>query len=181
MKILVRRMATAATTGALLFGGAVATAGNAQAAPTTQCKTSTKSFDLPGKPDVTVSVKICIQYTGTSSGYRDYSAWVSKASWDGTSSFIGGTRFNSFSIHMRAEHGSTKVTNCSNDICENRDISSEINGSEKGSKTFTNGYGMVYVKTKKKTWTADGYAYPDIASDGKSGKTWELNGTASVS
>lgn len=184
MNILTRRAATAVTAGALLFGGVVATSGYAEAASSTQCKTSTKSFNLPSKPDVKVSINICIRYNGTSGGYRHYQAWVNKASWDGTSFYTGGERFNGFSIQMRAEHGSTTVKNCSYDICEERDISSEINNSEHGSKTYpsgASGYGIAYVKTKKKTWTADATAYYDIADDGKPTKSWGLAGTSAVS
>ncbi|WNI20094.1 hypothetical protein [Actinacidiphila sp. ITFR-21] len=109
---------------------------------------------------------------------------VNKASWTGNSFYTGGKRFNDFSILMRAEHGSTKVQNCSYGICEERTISGEVNNSNSGSKTFAtgaSGYGEAYVKTKKKSWTADATAYVDIADDGKGSKAWGLSGTAAVS
>ncbi|MFD7898955.1 hypothetical protein [Streptomyces sp. NPDC059743] len=183
MKIA-RAAAVSALTASTILGGSLALAGPAQAATTTHCKTSTKSFNLPGKPDVKVSVNICIKYTGSSGGYRYYKAWVNKASWTGNSFYTGGKRFNDFSILMRAEHGSTKVENCSYGICEERTISGEVNNSNSGSKTFAtgaSGYGEAYVKTKNKSWTADATAYVDIADDGKGAKAWGLSGTSAVS
>ncbi|MFC9755166.1 hypothetical protein [Streptomyces sp. NPDC056921] len=166
------------------LGGTLALTGTAHAATTTHCKTSTKTIALPGKPDVKVSLNICVKYTGSSGGYRHYKAWLNKASWDGTSWFTGGKRFNDFSVLMYAQSGSTTKKNCSYGICEQREISTQINGSEKGSKTYptgASGFGEVYVTTKKKNWTADATAYYDIADDGKNGKSWNLAGTAAVS
>ena len=184
MNTLVRRALTSATAGALLFAGAVATSGTAAAATDTHCKTSSKSFDLPGKPDVKVSLTICVRYNGTSGGYRHYQAWFSKASWDGTSFFTGGKRFNDFSVLQLAQHGRTTVKDCAYGTCLWRSVSSEINNSEHGSKTYPSdarGYGIAYVKTKSKNWTADAVVDYDIADDGKPGKTWNLAGTAAVS
>ncbi|MDW4916338.1 hypothetical protein [Streptomyces californicus] len=182
--LTLKRTAVSALVASVALGGTTALAGTAQAAPTTQCKTSSKSFALPGKPDAKVSLNICIKYQGTSGGYRHYKAWLNRASWDGTSWYTGGTRFNSFSVLMYAQSGSTTKKNCSYGICEQREISGAINGSEKGSKTYptgSGGYGEVYVKTKKKKWTADATAYVDIADDGKNSKSWNLTGTPSVS
>ncbi|WP_329155822.1 hypothetical protein OIU91_41300 (plasmid) [Streptomyces sp. NBC_01456] len=179
-----RTVAASAIAAAVAIGGSVTLAAPAQAAATTHCKTSSKNFDLPGKPDVKVSLNICIKYTGSSGGYRHYKAWVNKASWEGNSFYIGGKRFNDFSILMRAEHGSTKVENCNYGICEERSVSGEINDSNSGSKTFAtgaSGYGEAYVKTKSKNWTADATAYVDIADDGKGSKAWGLTGTSAVS
>src|SRR5690606_7338417 len=168
---------------AIALGTVVAVQEPAHAAAATQCKTSTRSFDLPRKPDVKVKATICIKRTGTSGGYRYYRAWVSKVSWDGTGSFTGGKRFNEFSISMRAESGKTTKTACSKNICESFNLASAINGKEKGTKTFSSSagtYGIVLVKTKKKNWTGDATAFVDIADDGKSGSKWGLTGTKRV-
>ncbi|MFJ8752071.1 hypothetical protein ACIREO_22480 [Streptomyces sp. NPDC102441] len=181
---ITRTVAASAVAATVALGGAIALAAPAQAAPTTQCKTSTKSFNLPGKPDVKVSLNICTKYTGSSGGYRHYRAWLNKASWDGTSWYTGGDRFNGFSILMYAKSGSTTKKNCSYGICEQREISTEINNSESGSKTYrtgASGYGEVYVTTKQKNWSADATAYYDISDDGKNGAAWNLAGTAAVS
>jgi hypothetical protein len=181
---VIRSAAACTIAAAVTLGGTLALAAPAQAAGTTQCKTSSKSFPLPGKPDVRVNLNICIQYTGSSGGYRYYKAWLNKASWDGTSWYTGGKRFNHFSVLMYAQSGSTTVKNCSYGICEQRDVSSAINNSERGSQTYSSGasgYGIAYVKTKKRYWTADATAYYDIADDGKPTASWGLGGTASVS
>ncbi|GGY07613.1 hypothetical protein [Streptomyces minutiscleroticus] len=177
----VSRSIAASALAAAVAAGGLAVATPAQAA-TTSCKTSSKSFNLPGKPDVKVSLKICIRYTGTSGGYRHYTAWLSKASWDGTSFYTGGYRFNDFYIKMRAEHGSTVRTNCTYGTCEVRSLRSELD-TEKGSKTFSSGasgYSNVYVSTKTKKWTADATVTYDIADDGKGNKTWGLAGTKAI-
>lgn len=163
---------------------ALVTAAPAQAAtPTKQCSTTTKTYNLPGKPDVKVSATICMQRTAVSGGYRYYETWLSAISWDGTSGFIGGKRFNSLRVQSRAEHGSTVVKNCSYGTCEERSIASYINDSERGSKSFprgADGYGVVFVTTKSPNWTGDATAWFDIADDGIPTKRWELSGTRTV-
>ncbi|MGW7362949.1 hypothetical protein ACWGI8_05835 [Streptomyces sp. NPDC054841] len=162
----------------------LATAAPAQAAtPAKQCKTSTRSFALPGKPYVTVKATICMQRTAISGRYRYYETWLSAISWDGTSGFIGGKRFNSLEVLSRAEHGRTIVKPCSYGTCEWRDIASYINNSEKGSKTFprgASGYGVVFVKTKAPNWTGDATASWDVADDGIATKNWDLADTRAV-
>ncbi|MGW6460250.1 hypothetical protein ACWF94_30720 [Streptomyces sp. NPDC055078] len=161
------------------------TAAPAHAAPSKQCKTSFKSFALPGKPDVRVSATICIQRYRVSGPYRYYKAWLHKVSWDGTSGwFIGGKRFHELSFSVRAEHGRTSIANCSHGgICEVNHLSSSVNARERGSKTHPSGaggYGIAWVKTKKANWTGDATATYDIADDGRPGKQWELAGTSAV-
>ncbi|MFD4589076.1 hypothetical protein [Streptomyces sp. NPDC058434] len=169
---------------AALAGSALVTAAPAQAAtPAKQCKTTTKTFALPSKPDVKVSATICMQRTAISGGYRYYETWLSSISWDGTSSFIGGKRFNGLSVQSRAKHGKTVVKNCSYGTCEERSIASYINNAERGSKSFARGaagYGVVFVKTKAPNWTGDATAFFDVADDGIPTKKWELTGTRAV-
>ncbi|MGW1496418.1 hypothetical protein [Streptomyces sp. NPDC002402] len=180
-----RSAATALMAAAAVSGTLLATAAPAQAAvPAKQCKTSTKMFALPGKPDVKVSATICIQRLGYWGGLRHYKAWLSKVSWDGTSSwYIGGDRFNDIHFLPRAQHGRTVVKNCGYGICEENYLTTEINNREKGSKTFksgADGFGIVWVHTKAKNWLADATAWYDIADDGKPTKTWDLSATRAV-
>ncbi|MGW0778312.1 hypothetical protein ACWGI0_28165 [Streptomyces sp. NPDC054802] len=171
-------MAAAAVTGTLM-----STAAPAHAATAKQCSTTSKSFNLPGKPDVRVSATLCIQRTGVFGGYRYYKAWLSKVTWNGTSSFIGGTRFNHIDVLVRAEHGRTRISNCAYGICERNYLTSMINDREKGSKTYSSGasgYGIAFVKTRATNWTADATASFDIANDGIPTRKWELRGTRTV-
>ena len=179
MSTLHKAVVTAVTAAALL--GTVATSTPAQAATSLHCQTTSHTFALPGKPDVKVGVQLCVERTYvTSDGYRHYKAWINKVSWDGTSSwYIGGDRFNDFSILPRLEHGTTRVEDCDYGICGYTQAATEINKKEKGS--YNPKYSAVYVKTKKKTWTADGYVLYDVSDDGKPTRTWQLSGTAAVS
>ncbi|MER0476973.1 hypothetical protein ABR737_01140 [Streptomyces sp. Edi2] len=174
----IARTIAASAVGASVILGGVALAGPAQAATTTQCHTTTKSFDLPSKPDVTVRAKICVKDTGTYGGYHHYKAWLSKVSWDG-SWWNPGTRFNDFYFNVGAQHGSHGAWKSSG---ESNDVRSEINDNSSGSKSFSSGaggYGVTYVTTKQRGWTADGYAVFD-ANDGRGARTWQLHGTAAV-
>jgi hypothetical protein len=178
-----RRTTVTALVAAAVTGTLLSTAAPAQAAPAKQCSTTSKSFRLPSKPDVRVSATLCIQRTSVSGGYRYYKAWLSKVSWDGTSSFIGGTRFNHIDVLARAEHGRTHAKNCSYGICEYNHLTTLINNREKGSKTFSSGgggYGIAFVKTRATIWTADATATFDIANDGIPTRKWELSGTRAV-
>lgn len=175
----IARTLTASALGATVVLGGLSMAGPAQAASSTHCKTTTKTFNLPSKPDVSVSAKICAKYTKTSGGYRHYRAWVSKVSWDGTQWFIGGTRFNDFLIDLRLEHG--KKTRVGTSDASDKNVASEINNNESGSVSFSPGhYGSVDIATKKTRWTADATVDYDISGDGKGYKAWGLHGTAAV-
>lgn len=184
---LIHQAAAATMATGLLAAGAITMAGPAQAAGTataassTHCKTTTKTFDLPGKPDVKVSANICIKYTGSSGGYRHYKAWLHKVSWKGTQWFIGGNRFDDFSVFMRAEHGSKRVTTCGF-LCQVHNVASKINNKESGSATFpSTGDEVVHVQTKAKRWTADAGVSVNTDGDGKGPRNWNLAGTAAVS
>ncbi|MEJ8654801.1 hypothetical protein WKI65_43885 [Streptomyces sp. MS1.AVA.3] len=183
MKIT-RALATSAIGASVILGGTMAGPAQAadsthgvRAASTTKCHTSTKTFDLPSKPDITMKATICAKYRGSWGGYRHYMTWLHKVSWDG-SWFNPGTRFNDLYFSTRAEHGSDH-----RGTHEANDMRSEVNNNSSGSKTFKTGayaYGVTYVTTKKKNWTADGYAVYD-ANNGKGTRTWQLHGTAAVS
>ncbi|MFJ8676782.1 hypothetical protein [Streptomyces sp. NPDC093589] len=170
-----RTLAASAVGASILLSG-VAMASPAQAASTTKCHTTTKTFDLPSKPDVKMMATLCAKYTGKSGSYRTYKTWLHKVSWD-ASWWNPGTRFNDLWFETRAEHGHDHRSSG-----QANDIRTAVNNKASGSKTFSSGpsgYGVTYVKTKKKNWTADGYAVFD-ANDGKGLRTWQLHGTAPV-
>jgi hypothetical protein len=183
MLTLKRSAAATLAAAAVIAGSTLGTAAPASAATATQCKTSSKTFSLPSKPDVTVNATICIQRYAVSGGYRYYKAWLSKVSWDGTSWFTGGQRFNDISVLARAEHGTTVVRNCAYGICEWNNLTSLINNNESGSKTFqsgSGGYGIAWVKTKSPNWLADATVTWDVTDDGKATTSWDLADTAAV-
>ncbi|MFD3424330.1 hypothetical protein [Streptomyces decoyicus] len=170
-----RTLAASAVGASILLSG-VAMASPAQAASSTKCHTTTKTFDLPSKPDLTVKATLCAKYNGKWGGYRHYQTWLHKVSWDG-SWWNPGTRFDDLYFGTRAEHGHDHRSSG-----EVNDIRTEVNNKASGSKVFTSGpsgYGVTYVKTKKTNWTADGYAKFN-ANDGKGTRTWQLHGTAAV-
>ncbi|MFF4699944.1 hypothetical protein [Streptomyces chattanoogensis] len=176
------RGVAASAMAASVIGGTVTLAGPAQAASgPIHCKWSTKSFSLPGKPDVDVSLSICIQHYKSAGGYRYYKAWLGRASWDG-GWFVGGKRFNGFRVDMRAEHGRTSRDKCRDDgNCNTHDLAAYINSDLDGVKSFkSDGTGVVYVVTKTTGWKADATVTYDVADDGKGSRKWDLNDTAAV-
>jgi hypothetical protein len=160
-----RRVAVGLCAAALATAGTMGiSAGPASAA--TACYPNTKTIALPGKPDVKVTVDTCVQSDG------DYYRPYVKIRWDGTSGFIGGTRFNSFAVSYRLErYDSTKtVFSC--------DKTSAINGHESGS-TACYGYRW-HHSTDSGGWTADGKVLYDVANDGNSTYTWQLHGSPAI-
>ncbi|AWN24860.1 hypothetical protein [Streptomyces sp. NEAU-S7GS2] len=178
----IARTIAATAAAASVMAGTVALAGPAEAASSTKCRTSSRTFELPGKPDVRVSLSICAKYFGTWGGYRHYRAWLGKASWDGSSFWTGGKRFNDMSVNMRLEHGKTSIDTCEHGICEVQAVSGAINANESGSRSYSStGYGSVGVKTKSRHWTGDANVSVDIADDGRGPRNWSLYGTPVVS
>ncbi|MFF9785711.1 hypothetical protein [Streptomyces nigrescens] len=170
----IARTVAASALGASVILGGVTMASPAQAASSTQCHTTKKSFDLPYRADVDVKATICAKYTGTWGGYRHYQMWLHKISWDGA---WWSNADMSLYFSVRGEHGSDWRSSG-----EVNNVTDEINGSSSGSKTFKTGgygYGITYVTTKKRDWTADAYAVYN-AHDGRGDRTWQLHGTAPV-
>lgn len=181
-KTQIARAIAASALGASVVLGGVAVASPAQAATTTRCHTSTKSFNLPSKPDVTVSLNICAR-SWTQGGFHHYRAWLNKASWNGSLWFIGGTRFHAFNVNMRLEHGTKRIPSCnSSGVCTLNSLTSVINDNESGSRSYSStGHGSVGRNSKSATsWVADATVDFDIAGDGTGWRSWDLHGTAAV-
>ncbi|MFK0295229.1 hypothetical protein ACIQU6_32820 [Streptomyces sp. NPDC090442] len=128
---VLHRAAAASALGASVALAGFATAAPAQAASPTTCRVTTKSFNLPGKPDVTVSASICARYTGSWGGYRHYRAWLGRVEWTGDAWWIGGKRFSDFSFYVKAHHGSKSIGTC-NYVCDVQDLHTEINSRNDG-------------------------------------------------
>lgn len=166
------RFATARRAVVATFTAAVAAAGILGVAATpanaaTQCYPNSKSYDLPGKPDVTVTVQMCVQSSGSSR--RAYA----KIDWDGNLGYIGGKRFNSFVVSVRLEKNDSikTVTSC--------DYTSNINANYSSSDHFCTGPWLASSSTGG--WSGDGKVLADIADDGNGTYTWDLHGSALIS
>ncbi|WP_275466259.1 hypothetical protein [Streptomyces noursei] len=167
-------------TAASAIGATIALTGLASAAPAqaagNECRVTTKSFALPGKPDVTVSASVCMRYVGSWSGYRHYRAWLGRVEWTGDAWFIGGRRFNDFSFDIRAHSGSKSVGTSTV-----QDLSGAMNAYNDGARAFSStGYGAVTFATKSKYWYATATANVDITDDGLPGRDWRLNATGTI-
>jgi len=168
-------VAASAMAGTMTLAGPAEAAGNS-----TKCHSSSRTFALPGKPDVKLNLSICAK-SWAHGGHRHYRAWLGKASWSGSSFWIGGKRFSDVSVHMRLEHGKKAVDNCDNGICTVKTISQAINDNNDGSRSYSSsGYGSLGMISKTRGWTAAASVDVDIANDGRGPRTWELHGTAAV-
>jgi hypothetical protein len=117
-----------------------------------------RKIALPGKPDITVYVDLCL-YNHVGS----YQA-ISNVSWDG--GFIIGKRFNSFAATVWVQK---------NDVnkCTGTGYPS-INNYDSGSLTFT----CAWRSANTSGVSADGKIVYDVANDGKGAYTWQLTGTS---
>ncbi|MEV6781219.1 hypothetical protein [Streptomyces sp. NPDC051098] len=167
-----RKTATALLAAVAATGSLLASAAPASAAPDWQCKATKKMLSLPNKPDVAVTVDICLAFTGSSGSYRGYEAYVRKVSWDGTGFATGGKRLNDAYVQVRAEHKDRAMKSTTERVDD------YINGSEAGWRGAF--YGAAKYWGTKRTFTADGALYADIADDGKGYIRYDLAGTRAV-
>jgi len=117
-----------------------------------------KKIVLPGKPDITVYVDLCL-YNHVGS----YQA-ISNVSWDG--GFIVGKRFNSFRATVWVQKNDVNKCTGTGDP--------SINSYDSGSLTFT----CAWQSANTSGVSADGKIVYDIANDGKGAYTWQLTGTS---
>jgi hypothetical protein len=149
------------------------TPANASTTTTDTCKTSSKKFNLPNKPDVTVNVKICLTRTINDYGRRMFEAEAYKVSWSGSNP-LSMDRFNKFSVKVQVErYNKYKVG--SNSVSFASDINHKSSGSDYPSNHV---YAHTDYSTLKNGWTTDGIVKYDITGDGKGTMTWDLAGTA---
>lgn len=169
-----RSVATALAAAAAVTGTLLTTAPPAQAAPTHQCKATSHTLPLPAKPDVKVTIDLCVSYVGSSGSYRNYEAWVRSVRWDGTGFATGGKRLNEAYILVRIEHNDRPTSDTATEY-----IGAFINGKEAGVRRDF--YDHADYNGKTRGWTADGILFADVADDGKGYLRRELSGTRAVS
>lgn len=166
MRFAAARRTVAATFAAVVAAGIVGVAAT-PASAASGCYPNSKSYDLPGKPDVTVTVQMCVQSSGNSR--RTYA----KIGWDGNLGYIGGKRFNSYVLSIRLEKNDAikTVTSC--------DFTSNINNNYSSEDHFC--YGPWLSSSSSGGWTGDGKALADVADDGNGTYTWDLHGSPVIS
>lgn len=165
MRKVIKSLGTAVVAGSLALAGA-ATVGVAPASAATECRTNTRSLNLPGKPDVKLSVKLCVSGSGT---YRTAMAYFS---WSGNLGYIGGTRLNMLWVSIRLER---------NDGEQSYD-SSYYTGSVNAQYSGSVSLGTTKSGTLPSGgWSADSTVQYDITDDGLSPTTWELTGSPLIS
>lgn len=171
MKKLTRAAAGVAVAGVALGGTSLAAAGPAAAAASSHCKTSTVHYALPGKPDVSLKTRLCVEVTRYADGNDAYVAKASKISWKGSSSHIGGKRFNGLYLKLRLEHHNKTGKSV------NIPLKKLVNGHAAG-HTYPQVFPVGVTRTNN--WTADATVYGDVAGDGKGTIAKGLHGTAAV-
>ncbi|WP_112246591.1 hypothetical protein [Kribbella monticola] len=160
-----KRLATTALAASLVLAG-TAELGVTTASAATACRTNTKSVSLPGKPDVTFKVQLCVSGSGT---LRHAQATFS---WSGNYGYIGGTRFNVVYLTV---------------LLEQHDGGRGATGSYYTANVDDQYSGTVSLGVSKTGslssggWSADGDLQYDVTDDGNPTHTWELYGSPEIS
>jgi hypothetical protein len=162
---VIKSLGSAVVAGSLALAGA-ATVGVAPASAAEQCNTNTRSLNLPGKPDVTLNITLCVSGSGS---YRQAMAYFS---WSGHYGYIGGTRLNSMWLQIRLERydGVQAAASSYYTAAVDAQYSGSVSiGALKKGSLLTGG------------WTADGTVRYDITDDGLGSTTWQLTGSPFIS
>ncbi|MFD0731575.1 hypothetical protein [Planotetraspora mira] len=163
MKIIAATSIVAAT----LMGVAALGVSHAQAAST--CRSSSKSFNLPGKADQSMTINLCVSRTGPG-GRPRATADVKWGSWDTKASR---KRFNSIKVQLRLERSDVSKGSLSHELA------SSLNAHADGSSPYI--YLVDTTSTLRGGWSADATVTYDIADDGKSPATWDVTGSPLIS
>lgn len=149
------------------LGMGVAVASPAQAAITECGPVNTRNFNLPGKPDITVDVIVCVENNGA-----DYRAAWFNIYWRGpVGSTLFGDRFNFFKADVWLEKAQVIKRTYS---CDHTGV---INNLDDDADTCL----MPFKHGESDgSWTGDGYIYYDIKDDGKDPVVWSLTGSPHV-
>ena len=164
-KKITKSLGTAMVAGSLALVGA-ATVGVAPANAAEQCNTNSRSLDLPGKPDITLNITLCVSGSGS---YRQAMAYFS---WSGHYGYIGGTRLNSMWLQIRLER--YDVVQASDSSYYTSSVDAQYSGSVSigAQKTGSLAAGG---------WSADATVGYDITDDGLGSTTWQLTGSPLIS
>lgn len=165
--------ATVGTGGFLTPAQAVSPAG----AVTVKCASSERTPNLPGKPDVKVVAKTCLKRTLGYNGAAVFHTYV-EVTWDGTYSWIGGKRFNSFKVTPLVERRNSSMDPSGSGPVA---LTSQVNDKEHGSYTTDSSHpyrpGYTASRSQRGGWSADAVITYDIAGDDGGSTTWELKGS----
>lgn len=151
------------TTAAVVLAVGSVIAVPAAHADTVKCSKNVKKFNLPDKPDVTVTVNLCIKRSSSNGRITAYASMK----WDG--SWPRGTRFNDFDFLLLLERY---------DVTKERftfPMDTAINSTTDGTRNFVPG--LYRDRTARGGWSADGVITYDIAGDGDGNKLWILTGS----
>ena len=146
----------------------------------THCAKTTKTFNLPYKPDMTITMELCIERASTHS----YFTWIDYAKWS-TPWYDGGAKPRFYYVHSYV-HGQnldgTVVRGPSNNGSGQPNAEQTWDFNEKdGSRTYQpyGGWGCVGWSSSKSGWFAGANVYYDIVGDGKGEQVWHLHPTLS--
>ncbi|WP_198667765.1 hypothetical protein [Glycomyces dulcitolivorans] len=158
-------LATLAIAAGIVF--AVGSPAQARVVECTDWDTNEKTFNLPGKPDVTVNAIVCIENNGADY----YAAWIT-VYWDGGNVNLYGDRFDKFKPEVYRERNQKiqgTVYSC--------DFTGEINNLTEASDDCLQPF--KYYNTNG-SWTGDGWIIYNINDDGNGDYYWYLTGSPSV-
>jgi hypothetical protein len=162
---IVKRVGTTALAASLALIG-TAELGVTTASAATACRTNTKSVSLPGKPDVTFKVQLCVSGSGS---YRHAQATFS---WRGHYGLIEGKRFNLVWLSVSLEQHDN----------ERGSTSSYYTASVDAQYSGTVSLGVTKTgRLSSGGWSADGTLQYDVTDDGNPTHNWELYGSPEIS
>lgn len=172
MRTVLRRAAVTAASLATLGTSTFVLAPPAAAVDNYTCRSTTRAVSLPSKPDVNITVKLCasVIYNGK---YDTYKSYISTVSWNGTSWYTGGKRFDSICIRTRIEH-----YNRDGDRSSCMHFTHAINSQESGRYGVFDGYASVTTATHN--WTGDATMWVNKDGDGRGGIAYGLTGTKTL-
>ncbi|MFB4292010.1 hypothetical protein ACBI99_30500 [Nonomuraea sp. ATR24] len=161
----ISRIATIAMAAVALAGGTALTAPPAQAA-SWNCHASwnEKSFNLPGKPDMTVWARSCVYKDGNTRRARIELRWDQAEP-------VYGESFDKFAVQVRLERDDTVITS---GWCE---FKQTLNDNPDGFGSCTSRY---VTSSAQYGWTGDGKVVYNINNDGNGDYTWNLHGSGEV-
>jgi hypothetical protein len=166
MSIRTRLISAAA---ALMLGAAGALVWAPPAhADTVECRTNSKKFSLPRKPDLYFDINLCV-IRETGGRVRAYTTMR----WYPTSNLPMGTRFNDFVIKLRLERYDRIKKSRSYDILV------PINTERRGYRNYSGGVSI--PEPARGGWSADGVIVYDIHGDGLGNFVWNLSGSPVIS
>jgi hypothetical protein len=165
------RFATVAVCTAVLLAGVVIP--SPARAASAVCRSTVRSFSLPSKPDVRLTVRICVRGRASSTGTRWYDAWVDRVWWDGSAFYLGsGKRFNDLFVRVWLRRDGAP-----RDAADER-ITEPVNEQEAGS--YAAFYGAASVRSARGGWRAGGAVFAEVADDGRGYLVRRLRPTAAV-